>query len=126
MDVARQIIGVMELTLNETPFSDNLGRICTAGKEAFNFLGYTFETLHSVNGKPYLGKRPSDKSVKKVREKIRELTASNQVSKEAETVVGAVNRVLRGYWNYYSLGTTGKGALSRWTDTRGKACAIGR
>ena len=52
-----------------------------------------------MGGKPYLGKRPSDKSVKKVREKIRELTASDQASKEAGMVVGAVNRVLRGYLN---------------------------
>ena len=112
LDQARGIIGKIGLTLNEEKT-----RICTAGKEAFTFLGYTFEQLHSVNGKPYLGKRPSDKSVKQVREKIRELTASDQVSKEAETVVGAVNRVLRGYWNYYSLGTTGRlrWALDRYT-----------
>ena len=112
LDAARGIIGKIGLTLNEEKT-----RTCTAGKDAFNFLGYTFEKLHSVAGKPYLGKRPSDKSVKKVREKIRELTASDQVSKEAETVVGAVNRVLRGYWNYYSLGTTGRlrWALDRYT-----------
>lgn len=112
LDAAREIIGKIGLKLNEEKT-----RICTAGKEAFNFLGYTFEQLHSVAGKPYLGKRPSDKSVKKVKEKIRELTASDQVSKAAETVVGAVNRVLRGYWNYYSLGTTGKvrWALDRYT-----------
>ena len=103
LDAVRQIIGKIGLTLN-----DEKTRICTAGKEAFTFLGYTFETFHSVGGKPYLGKRPSDKSVKKVRETVRELTASDQVSKEAETVVGAVNRVLRGYWNYYNLGTTGR------------------
>jgi RNA-directed DNA polymerase len=101
LDAARGIIGKIGLTLNEEKT-----RICTAGKEAFHFLGYTFEKLHSVGGKPYLGKRPSDKSVKKVREKIRKLTASDQTWKTQETVVGAVNRVLRGYWNYYSVGTT--------------------
>ena len=101
VDAARRIIGKIGLTLNEEKT-----RICTAGQEAFTFLGYTFETLHSAGGKPYLGKRPSDKSVKKVRETIRKLTASDQVSKEMETVVGAVNRVLRGYLNDYSLGTT--------------------
>lgn len=115
LDAAREIIGKIGLTLNEEKT-----RICTAGKDAFNFLGYTFEKLYSVGGKPYLGKRPSDKSVRKVREKIRELTASDQVSKEMETVTGAVNRVLRGYWNYYSLGSSSRlrWAINRYTWER--------
>ncbi|MEI6234461.1 MAG: group II intron maturase-specific domain-containing protein, partial [Planctomycetota bacterium] len=42
----------------------------------------------------------------KHRETIRQLTARDQVAKKAETVVAAINRVVRGYWNYYSLGTS--------------------
>ena len=44
--------------------------------------------------------------MKKFRETVRELTASDQVSKEDETVAVAVNAIIRGYWNYYSLGTS--------------------
>jgi group II intron reverse transcriptase/maturase len=115
LKAARQLIEGIGLKLN-----DEKTRICKAGQEAFDFLGYTFERQYSMGGKPYLGKRPSDKSVKKVRETIRELTASDQVSKEVETVVGAVNRVLRGYWNYYSLGTSSRlrWAMNRYTWER--------
>ena len=80
--------------------------MCHAGETPFNFLGYTFETLYRFGGKSYLGLRPSDKSAKKYRETVSQLTASNQTGKKAETVVDAVNRVIRGYWNYYSLGTS--------------------
>jgi len=98
---ARRLIAALGLTLNEEKT-----RLCRAGCDAFNFLGYTFERLYSVGGRPYLGKRPSDKSVKKFRERVRQLTAADQGAKEATTVAAAVNAVIRGYWNYYSLGTS--------------------
>ena len=99
---ARTLIAKLGLTLNEEKT-----RVCHAGETPFNFLGYTFETLHRFGGQPYLGLRPSDKSAHKYRETVRQLTAADQTPKEMETVVEAVNRVIRGYWNYYSLGTSG-------------------
>jgi len=101
LDAARRLIQALGLTLNEEKT-----RLCKAGQDPFNFLGYTFERLYSFGGRPYLGTRPADKSVKKFRETVRELTASDQVSKEAGTVAAAVNAVIRGYWNYYSWGTS--------------------
>ncbi len=79
---------------------------CQVRKTPFNFLGYTFETLYCFGGKPYLGLRPSNKSASKYRETICKLTTADQTLKTAERVVEAVNRVIRGYWNYYSLGTS--------------------
>jgi len=101
LQAARQLVKRLGLTLNEEKT-----RLCQAGPDAFNFLGYTFETLYRMGGRPYLGFRPSDKSVAKHRETIRQLTAADQTSKEARTVAEAVNRVVRGYWNYYSLGSS--------------------
>lgn len=98
LDAARRIIGKIGLTLNETKT-----RVCQA-QDSFTFLGYTFGTQYQFGGKPYLGKRPSDKSVAKHRESIRELTSPDQTSKAAETVAAAVNPVIRGYWNYFGLG----------------------
>jgi RNA-directed DNA polymerase len=102
LQAARKLLTTLQLTLN-----DEKTRECHAGKTPFNFLGYTFETLYRFGGRPYLGLRPSDKSAKKYRETVRELTAADQTPKTAETVVGAVNRVIRGYWNYYKLGSSG-------------------
>jgi group II intron reverse transcriptase/maturase len=101
LQAARKLITTLGLTLNEEKT-----RECHAGETPFNFLGYTFETLYRLGGKPYVGLRPSDKSAKKYRETIRQLTAADQTSKQVETVAKAVNRVVRGYWNYYSLGTS--------------------
>ena len=100
---ARKLVSALGLTLNEEKT-----RLCQAGRESFNFLGYTFERLYRFGGQPYLGKRPSDKSVQKFREAVRQLTAADQTMNEARTVAEAVNRVIRGYWNYYSLGTSGR------------------
>jgi RNA-directed DNA polymerase len=102
LGAARQLITRLGLTLNEEKT-----RVCNAALEPFNFLGYTFEPLYGRGGKPYLGKRPSDKSVSNHREAVRQLTAADQTSKDVKTVAAAVNRVIRGYWNYYSLGTSG-------------------
>jgi len=115
LSAARTLVSALGLTLNEEKT-----RLCRAGREAFNFLGYTFERLYSFGGRPYVGKRPSDKSVKKFRETVRQLTAADQVSKEATTVAGAVNAVIRGYWNYYSLGTSSglRWQLNRYTWER--------
>lgn len=110
LHAARQLVVRLGLTLNEEKT-----RMCQAGRDSFNFLGYTFEKLYTRGGRPYLGKRPSNKSVAKYREAIRQLTAADQTSKEARTVAEAVNRVTRGYWNYYSLGTSGR---LRWELSR--------
>jgi len=100
---ARNLIAKLGLTLNEEKT-----RVCQAGQEPFNFLGYTFETLYRFGDRPYLGLRPSDKSADKHRETVRQLTAADQTSKEVGTVAETVNRVIRGYWNYYSLGSSGR------------------
>ena len=103
LQAARNLIAKLGLKLNEEKT-----RVCQAGETPFNFLGYTFETLYRYGGQPYLGLRPSDKSASKYRENVQQLTAAKQTPKKAETVVEAVNRVIRGYWNYYSLGSSGR------------------
>jgi RNA-directed DNA polymerase len=103
LKAARDLIAKLGLTLNEEKT-----RECQAGKTPFTFLGYTFEMLHCFGGKPYLGLRPSDKSASKYRESVRKLTSADQTPKSAETMAEAVNRVIRGYWNYYSLGSSQK------------------
>ena len=106
LEAAGNLIAKLGLKLNEEKT-----RVCQAGETPFDFLGYTFETLHRFGGRPYLGLRSSDKSAIKYRETVRELTAADQTWKQTETVVEEVNRVIRGYWNYYSLGTSG---TQRW------------
>jgi ABC-type Fe3+/spermidine/putrescine transport system ATPase subunit len=66
----REIMGKLKLTVNE-----DKTRICTVPKGEFDFLGFTFGQMFSrTTGQARLGLRPSKKSIKRVVEKVHELT----------------------------------------------------
>lgn len=66
-------------------------RIADAVHDGFEFLGYRFH-----NGHRY----PRDKSLKKLRQALRERTGRSQ-GKSIESVIKTINPVLRGWFNYF-------------------------
>jgi RNA-directed DNA polymerase len=81
-------------------------RICKLPKETFDFLGYTFCRLYSPKtGKAYIGMRPSKKSIKRMVEKVHALTERTMSWQETTEVVGKLNRSLRGWANYFNVGS---------------------
>jgi RNA-directed DNA polymerase len=71
-----------------------------------NFLGFSLKqvTIHGKKGKKFCLITPSDKSVKKAFEEIRQRTGSNNGYKPILKVLEEVNFFLRGWGQYFKLG----------------------
>jgi len=101
MNAMRGMMARLKLTVNEEKT-----RLCRVPDSSFDFLGYTFGRCYSPRaGRPYIGTRPSKKSVTKVRRAISELTNRRWLLIDTEHQVARLNRLLTGWSNYFCLGS---------------------
>jgi group II intron reverse transcriptase/maturase len=111
MTVMRSMMSKLRLTVNETKT-----RLCRLPGDTFNFLGYTFGRLYSPRtGGAYLGVRPSAKKIQAICAAISEQTERRWLFLDPDDLVGRLNRMLRGWANYFRQGAVG--AAYRIVDT---------
>jgi RNA-directed DNA polymerase len=104
MTVMRGMMSKLKLTVNETKT-----RLCHLPDESFDFLGYTLgRNFDCRTGKSYLGPRPSRKKIERLCREIGELTTRKKAGRPVEVQIGMINRKLRGWSNYFRIGTVSK------------------
>ena len=93
----------LKLTVNETKT-----RSCCLPDDTFNFLGYTFGRYYSHRtGQAYMGPNLG-KKIARLCDAISELTARKSTRPDEVSMVGQINRKLRGWVNYFEVGTVSK------------------
>jgi RNA-directed DNA polymerase len=108
LDAAGEILGSLGLRLHpdKTRVAD-----LRQGREGFDFLGCHFRARMSGRLweqkriiRYYLHRWPSQRSMKRLRDKVRDRTGSNRGGADICDVIADLNPVLRGWGNYFRTG----------------------
>src|SRR5437868_3930987 len=114
MTVMRTMMSKLKLTVNEQKT-----RLCRLPEETFDFLGYTLGRNYDCRtGEPYLGPRPSRKKIARLGRAIHELTTRRTTGLEVDEQIRRINAKLRGWSNYFRIGTVSKAYRSIDTHVR--------
>ncbi|MGH8756060.1 MAG: group II intron reverse transcriptase/maturase [Burkholderiales bacterium] len=97
LKVGRHVLGRLGLSLNEAKT-----HIVDATQASYNFLGFTIQMSRgAATFKPYPNVRPADKSLKKIKARLTELTGRKLTAIPLGDIMGSVNHSLRGWANYF-------------------------
>lgn len=103
-EAMRDMMSRLKLTVNESKT-----HTCRLPEETFDFLGYTIGRCYSPRtGRAYYGTRPSKKRVQRICQEISEMTSRRWLLMDVQGRVVRLNRMLRGWANYFCLGPVSK------------------
>jgi group II intron reverse transcriptase/maturase len=100
LQTVKQIMDILKLTLHPTKT-----RVVDMGQDGFDFLGFHFHKKKSKKSNkllPYIW--PSPKAMIAVRSKIHFITERMRLSNTLPEVIKFLNRVIRGWRNYFRIG----------------------
>jgi group II intron reverse transcriptase/maturase len=109
----------LELNTEKTRLVD-----LSRGKEGFVFLGCMVRKRRSIQrypGRHFVQRWPSPKAMKKVRERVRQLThVRGGQAKDIQEVIRNLNPILRGWGNYFRTGNADRefNRMDRYVRTR--------
>ena len=102
------------------------------GKGSFIFLGCTIRKKRSIQRNPrmhFMQRWPSPKAMKRIRERVHELTDSRHSGQDVKQILATLNPVLRGWGNYFRTGNADRKfnqldsyvyfRLTQWMSRRG-------
>ena len=102
LQMVKQIMYILKLTLHPTKT-----RVVDMGRDGFDFLGFHFhkkKVRRSGKLLPYIW--PAPKAMKAIRSKIHLITERMRLSNPLSEVIKFLNRVIRGWRNYFRLGNS--------------------
>lgn len=99
MEKLKDLLRRMGLTLNEEKT-----KLRQADRESFDFLGFTIRFARDLLGRNtrYWDIHPSDKSGKRIREKVNDYLGKHGHS-NAKDVAAGLNGIIRGWMNYFDI-----------------------
>jgi group II intron reverse transcriptase/maturase len=77
------------------------------GREGFVFLGCTVRKKRSIQRNPrwhFMQRWPSPKAMKRIRERVREMTDARNSGQDVKQIIAKLTPVLRGWGNYFRSG----------------------
>lgn len=112
-DMARFVENELKLPINHAKTKTD------TTKSGVEFLGFMLKEKTSRGHKQYLSKEPSKEALNRIRDRIR-MIIKQKSRNSNEEMVARVNRLLRGWQQYYNnigMGTT-KNRINRFTELR--------
>jgi RNA-directed DNA polymerase len=103
----------LKLTLKQLGLELNEEKSCVVDfrRKGFDFLGFHHRAVRSWRSRRISAQRwPSVKAMKVIRSKVKTVTNRNMIWQSVPGVVVSLNPILRGWWQYFRWGSSGRKA----------------